>query len=106
MAEYINNDIVKLRQREMEFTNLVNSCSRNDLAKCAKFLAMYIALYRQKYGEISTSGYDRLMCADLNKELLDIVDEGIYEAAEMLKIVLLQKDKTDYLDNHNSNLIN
>jgi len=45
------------------------------------------------------------MPADLDKKLLEIMDEGDHEATEKLKIVLLHKEKTVYIDNYNSSLI-
>lgn len=98
MNGLLKDELLRLKQRETEFSHLVECSSREDLARCAKFLAMYIALYRQKFGDIPAAGYDRLMqTTELDPELLSLIDGGISEAAEMLKLVLMQK-KTANLD--------
>jgi hypothetical protein len=92
MQDNLKQDLIKLKQREGEFTRLVNSSSREDLARCTRFLAMYIALYRQKFGDIPDSGYKQLIEAPvLDSDLLEIIDEGIHEASEMLKLIHMQK---------------
>jgi hypothetical protein len=83
-------DLLQLKLREHEFLNLVETCSRDELAKCAKFLAMYVALYRQEFGDIPAAGYQKLLhTVTLDVEMLKIVADGMSEAAEMLKTVLL-----------------
>lgn len=53
---------------------------------------MYIALYRQKFGNIPEAGYEKLMTSTkLDNELMSIVEDGINEVTEMLKMVLMQK---------------
>ena len=96
-------DLLKLKQRELEFLGLVETCDRDDLAKCAKFLAMYVALYRQKFGDIPATGYMKLLSNPaLDNELLQIMEDGMYEAAEMLKIILLQNRDTGVSTNNNT----
>ena len=85
-------DLVKLKQREQEFLSLVENSSREDLAKCAKFLAMYLVLYRQQFGEIPADGYLKLTeSPGTDTASLEIVGHGIDEASEMLKMVMRQK---------------
>ena len=92
MNNTLKEDLIKLKHSENEFLHLVESSSRDDLAKCSKFLAMYLALYRQKFGEIPDTDYGKLINAfELDKELVEILDDGMHEAAEMLKLILLQK---------------
>jgi hypothetical protein len=94
MEKPLKQGLTRLKQREYEFTLMVENCSREDLAKCAKFLAMYIALYRRKFGEIPNSGYNKLITTpELDQELIEILDDGMYEAAEMLKLILSQKNR-------------
>ena len=92
MEQISKQQLINLKQQENEFLKLVDSSRREDLAQCTKFLAMYIALYRQKFGEIPEAGYEKLMTStSLDNELLTIVEGGIIEATEMLKMVLMQK---------------
>jgi hypothetical protein len=84
-------ELLKLKQQEQEFLELAHTCNRDELVKCARILAMYIALYRQEFGEIPLRGYAKLLdTTALDGELLQITSEGLYEAAEMLKTVMLQ----------------
>lgn len=86
-----NQDIQLLKQRELEFLHLVENCNRNELVKCAKFLAMYLALYRQQFGEIPFAEYNRLLQPSaLDDKLIQVIGEGLQEASEMMKVILLQ----------------
>jgi len=83
-------ELQMLKQQEQEYTRLADTCSRKELMKCARFLAMYIALYRREFGEIPASGYTEMLNTTiLDKELLQISMGGLQEATEMLKTVLL-----------------
>jgi len=44
-----------LKQLEKQFFTLVENSTRDELAQCAKYLAMYLVLYRQKFGEIPSA---------------------------------------------------
>ncbi|NNE37019.1 MAG: hypothetical protein HKN08_01840 [Gammaproteobacteria bacterium] len=101
MEQISKQQIIDLKQQENEFLKLVDLSKREDLAQCTKFLAMYIALYRQKFGEIPEAGYEKLMnSTKLDNELATIVEDGIIEATEMLKMVLLQHQETATEDNN------
>jgi len=93
-------ELLKLKQQEQEFLQLAQTCNRDELVKCARILAMYIALYRQEFGEIPLRGYAKLLdTSALDGELLQITREGLYEAAEMLKTVMLQfRNEVDTTD--------
>lgn len=96
MSNISKQKLLDLKQQENEFLKLVDLSSREELAQCAKFLAMYIALYRQKFGDIPDAGYEKLVTSTkLDNELVNIVQDGISEATEMLKLVLLQNQKAD-----------
>ena len=100
MQQALKQDLTRLKQREYEFTLMVENCNREDLAKCTKFLAMYVALYRQKFGEIPNSDYKKLITSPiLDSDLIEILDEGMYEAAEMLKLILSQKNMPRNISN-------
>lgn len=89
--EIDQKDILLLKQRELEFTGLVENCSHSELAKCTKFLAMYLALYRQQFGEIPASDFSHLLQRPaLDKELLQIIGEGMQEASAMMRMILVQ----------------
>ena len=86
-----NPEIQLLKRREAEFLDLVENSSHAELARCAKFLAMYLALYREQFGEIPVADYNRLLQpAALDKELLDIIGAGMQEASAMLRMVMQQ----------------
>jgi len=91
-----NQDLQQLKQRELEFLELVENCNHAELAKCTKFLAMYIALYRQQFGEIPSADYLKLLQpTTLDKDLIQIIGDGMREASEMMKTVLMQGRSQD-----------
>jgi len=84
-------DLQQLKQQEHLFLTLVENCSRSELAASAKFLAMYIALYRQQFGEIPATDFLKIVQEPaLDEKLLQLVSVGMQEASAMIKMVMLQ----------------
>jgi len=95
-----NQDLHQLKQRELEFLALAENCNHAELAKCTKFLAMYLALYRQQFGEIPSADYMKLLQpTTLDKDLIQIIGDGMREASEMMKVVLMQGRDKDSVTN-------
>jgi len=102
-----SQELLKLKQQEQEFLELTQTCNRDELVKCARVLAMYIALYRQQFGEVPLHCHAKLQQTNaFDDELIQITMEGLHEAVEMLKTVMLQHRDDISMANRDSRCIN
>ena len=68
---------------------------------------MYLTLYKQQFGEIPATNYQKQLHADeLDKHLAKIVTDGMDEASEMLRIVLCEKQQDMQAEFIGNNYIN
>lgn len=81
-------ELDQIRKQQLDFQDLVEECNRNELGQCAKLLAMYIAVYKQEYGELPLDNLlDMSETLLVDQELSQIIQNGIEEASSMLRMV-------------------
>jgi len=81
-------ELDQIRKQQLEFQDLVEECNQNELGQCAKLLAMYIAVYKQEYGELPIENLVNMSETLLvDQELSQIIQNGIEEASSMLRMV-------------------
>lgn len=89
---FSQDELIRMKEQSETFLELVEMSSHADLAQCTKLLAMYLTLYKQQFGEIPVTNYQKQLHADeLDKHLAKIVTDGMDEASEMLRVVLCEK---------------
>ncbi len=82
------NELDLIKQQQIEFQDLVQDSNRSELGQCTKLLAMYIAIYKQRYGDIAIESYMQISeDSSVNQELSQIIQDGIEEASTMLRMV-------------------
>lgn len=82
------NELKSIKQQHIDFHDLVQECNRDELGQCAKLLAMYVAIYKQRYGELPLDKLSHMADTPaVDKELSQIIQEGIVEASTMLRMV-------------------
>ena len=88
MMHLTDRELDIIRRQQEDFQELVQECNHEELGQCAKLLAMYVAVYKQQFGELPM---DNLMedseSALANQEISTIVQNGIEEASTMLQMV-------------------
>lgn len=81
-------DLEIIKQQHLDFQELVHTCNHEELGQCAKLLAMYVAIYKQRYGELPLEKLTRITDTPaVNRELSMIIREAIDEATTMLELV-------------------
>ncbi len=96
----VKQDMIRLIESHEEFQLLVDKSSKEELIQCAKLLAMYLSLYKLRFGEISAKSYiDLLSCSENEEELTSIIEGGNEEASAMLKIIKEDRSKNMTIDN-------
>ncbi len=82
------NELESIKQQHVDFHDLVQECNHVELGQCAKLLAMYVAIYKQRYGELPLENLSHMVDTPaVNQELSQIIQEGIEEASTMLRMV-------------------
>ena len=81
-------ELDQIKKQQLEFQDLVDECNRNELGQSAKLLAMYIAVYKQEFGELPIENLLNMSESLLvGQELSQIIQDGIEEASSMLRMV-------------------
>ncbi len=81
-------ELDQIKQQQLEFQDLVADCNRNELGQCAKLLAMYVAVYKQQYGDIPVESLLQISATvAVDQDISKIIQDGIEEASTMLRMV-------------------
>ena len=82
-----------LRSYENLLTKLVTECSKEELADCALLLAMNLANYKSKFGDIPSENFKDLLTTDtIDEDTAEILMQG---SEEMIKTLALIAGKFD-----------
>ena len=92
------NNLAKLQQYLQLTDNLVELADKKELAECAKLLAMNIAHYKIKYGELPLEEpYAVTYAEELNDQQRELVINGMETLAGVLGSVIQGLDeKTEH----------
>ena len=84
----LKSELDDMKQQHLDFHDLVHERNHDELGQCAKLLAMYVAIYKQRYGELPMEKLSHLAdTPSANKELSHFIQEAIEEASTMLRMV-------------------
>jgi len=82
-----------LRSYENLLAKLVSECSKEELADCALLLAMNLANYKSKFGDIPSENFKDLLTTDtIDEDTAEILMQG---SEEMIKTLALIAGKFD-----------
>ena len=77
-----------MRSYESMLARLVDECSKEELADCALLLAMNLANYKSKYGELPSENFKELLVTDtIDEDTARILMEGSEEMIKTLSMV-------------------
>jgi hypothetical protein len=48
------NELDIIRQQQIDFKDLAEECNHDELGQCAKLLAMYVSIYKKRFGDLPT----------------------------------------------------
>lgn len=95
------NELDIIKQQQTEFQDLVDDSNRSELGQCAKLLAMYVSIYKQRYGDIPVDSFIKISeTSAIDRELSQIVQNGIEEASTMLRLVRDEQRQEQRLFNY------
>ena len=85
----VNTDkIVEMKELHTELQDCLEGSSKDDLAQCARLLAMYLSIYKRKFGELPSQDFYQLNLPTTDEELgTDIFIDGMLEMIDMLALI-------------------
>ena len=90
-------DLQKLQQYMILVDNLVEVAEKEDIAECARLLAMNVAHYKKRYGELPLEDQLSMRTADeINEQQAELVIEGMETLVGMLGTVLELNEKVEH----------
>ncbi len=89
-------DLIDIKSTEADLQSLVAMSDKDELAQSLRLLAMYIALYKENYGELPTQSFEKFLNDDVDSDSAKIFENGLLEAITMLNMVLETRDPADY----------
>jgi hypothetical protein len=87
-------DLQKLQQYMILVDQLVEVAEKEDIAECARLLAMNVAHYKKRYGELPLEDQLSMNPADeINDQQAELVMDGMETLAGMLGTVIEGMDQ-------------
>lgn len=82
-------ELAEIKSKEMKLQMLIDVCDKKELSQCIRLLSMYIAIYKDQYGELPPECYESLLTSqEVDSETAKIFDKGMHEALTILDMVI------------------
>jgi hypothetical protein len=87
-------DLQKLQQYMILVDQLVEVAEKEDIAECARLLAMNVAHYKRRYGELPLEDQlSMIVTDDINDQQAELVIDGMETLAGMMGTVIEGMDQ-------------
>lgn len=81
-------DLIRLKTAENQLQKLMASSDKDALAQSLRLLALYVAAYKEHYGELDEALLKpRMSHLALDKNTIQLFETGLHEAIAMLSMV-------------------
>ena len=91
------SDLQKLQQYMILVDNLVEVAEKEDIAECARLLAMNVAHYKKRYGELPLEDQLAMTNAEeINDQQAELVIDGMETLAGVLGNVIEGREKVEH----------
>jgi hypothetical protein len=91
------SDLQRLHQYMILVDNLVEIAEKEDIAECARLLAMNVAHYKKRYGELLLEDQLSMRTSDaINDQQAELVIDGMETLAGMLGTVIEDGEKVEH----------
>ncbi len=82
------NALAEFKDYYKRLDEMIAESTKADLAECARLLALNIAHYKAKYGELPLEEHQAMLEAnDIDKEMAKLLASGVLEMAVVLALV-------------------
>ena len=88
-----NVDLTRIKEKELQLQTLVETTGKPELAQCVRLLSMYIAIYKQWFGELPPVSYEKILTSqEVDEDTAKIFENGMHEAISILDMVAQAQD--------------
>ncbi len=93
------NALAESKDYYKRLDKIIAESTKADLAECARLLALNVAHYKAKYGELPLEEHQAMLEAnDLDEEMAKLLASGVLEMAVVLALVTGRADETEGAD--------
>ncbi len=84
----MRSDLEQFAEHYQRLDEMVADATKADLAECARLLALNVAHYKAKYGELPLEEHQAMLEAeDIDEEMAKLLASGVLEMAVVLALV-------------------
>ncbi len=95
----------KFKEYYQNLEQLIAQSSNEDLAECARLLALNVAHYKAKYGELPLEEHQAMLEAnDIDEEMAKLLASGVLEMPVVLALVTGRSDEYERLKGVNTQI--
>ncbi len=93
------NALAEFKDYYKRLDEMIAESTKADLAECARLLALNVAHYKAKYGELPLEEHQTMLeTKDIDEELAKLLASGVLEMVSVLALVTGRSDETEGAD--------
>ncbi len=93
------NALTEFKDYYKRLDEMIAESTKADLAECARLLALNVAHYKAKYGELPLEEHQAMLEAnDIDEEMAKLLASGVLEMMSVLTLVTGRSNETEGAD--------
>ncbi len=101
----MTSDLEQFAEHYKRLDEMVADATKEDLAECARLLALNVAHYRVKYGELPLEEHQAMLeVDDIDEEMAKLLASGVLEMAAVLALVTGRSEEYERLKGVNTQI--
>ncbi len=99
------NALAEFKDYYKRLDEMIAESTKADLAECARLLALNVAHYRAKYGELPMEEHQAMLEADdIDEEMAKLLASGVLEMAVVLALVTGRSEEYEEMKSANTRI--
>jgi len=93
------NALAEFKDYYKRLDKIIADSTKKDLAECARLLALNVAHYKSKYGELPLEEHQAMLeVDDIDEEMAKLLASGVLEMMSVLTLVTGRSNETEGAD--------
>ncbi len=99
------NALAEFKDYYKHLDEMIAESTKADLAECARLLALNVAHYKAKYGELPLEEHQAMLEADdIDEEMATLLTSGVLEMAVVLALVTGRSEEYEEMKSANTRI--
>ncbi len=99
------NALAEFKEYYKRLDDMIAQASKEELAECARLLALNVAHYKAKYGELPLEEHQAMLEAnDIDEEMAKLLASGVLEMAVVLALVTGRSEEYEEMKSANTRI--